>query len=209
MSYGSDVFISYRREKHAWTPWARDTFRPALESCLQRELGDPPKIFIDHQTPIGANFVNHLASALARSKVMVALLSKDYFSSDWCVHELDLMMERAGGNDLIIPVVVHDGHSIPDAVGLLQHADFRNYAIPALCDAGQLHAEFWSALMSLAPRIGSAIEAVPAFDPKWEPFFKQRFTQVHAAWKAGQRVPPKWFTLKTSSPPMTPPRMSL
>jgi hypothetical protein len=46
---------------------------------------------------------------------MIALLSKDYFSSDWCVHELDLMMERAQGADLIIPIVVHDGDAIPDA----------------------------------------------------------------------------------------------
>jgi hypothetical protein len=65
--------------------------------------GDPPNIFIDDQTPIGTNFVNHLASALARSKVMVALLSKDYFTSGWCIHELDLMMERAQGYDQIIP----------------------------------------------------------------------------------------------------------
>jgi hypothetical protein len=57
MSYENDVFISYRREKNAWTPWARDIFKSALESCLQRELGDPPNIFIDDQTPVGANFV--------------------------------------------------------------------------------------------------------------------------------------------------------
>jgi hypothetical protein len=173
MSYQNDVFISYRREKNAWTPWARDTFKLALESCLQRELGDPPKIFIDDQTPIGANFVNHLASALAKSKVMIALLSKDYFSSDWCVHELDLMMERAGGNDLIIPIVVHDGQAIPDAVALLQWADFRSYAIPALSHAGRLHAEFWSTLVGLAPRIGNAIETAPDYDPRWEPTFRQ------------------------------------
>jgi hypothetical protein len=209
MSYENDVFISYRREKNAWTPWARDTFKSALESCLQRELGDPAKIFIDHQTPIGANFVNHLASSLAKSKVMVALLSKDYFSSDWCVHELDLMMQRAGGNDLIIPIVVHDGHAIPDAVGLLQYVDFKNYAIPALCDAGPLHAKFWSAVVDLAPRIGSAVEAAPAFDPKWEPLFKQRLTEVHAAWNEGKRVPPSKFTLKATSPPVVPPRMSI
>jgi hypothetical protein len=207
--YQNDIFISYRREKNAWTPWARDTFKLALESCLQRELGDPPNIFLDDQTPIGTNFVNHLARALARSKVMVALLSKDYFSSDWCVHELDLMMERAQGDDLIIPIVVHDGQAIPDAVSLLQWADFRSYAIPALCHAGPLHAEFWSRLVQLAQRIGNAVQAAPDFDPHWEPAFKQRLTDVRAALMAGARLPPKQFTLKTTAPPKIPPRMSV
>jgi hypothetical protein len=209
MSYQNDIFISYRREKNAWTPWARDTFMRALESCLQRELGDPPNIFIDDQTPIGTNFVNHLASTLARSKVMVALLSKDYFSSDWCVHELDLMMERAQGYDLIIPIVVHDGRIIPDAVSLLQSADFRLYAIPALCNAGPLHAEFWSRLVELAPRIGNAVENAPDFNPCWELVFKRRLTDVNAALMAGARLPPKQFTLKTTAPPKIPPRMNV
>jgi hypothetical protein len=61
MSYQNDIFISYRREKNAWTPWARDIFKPPLEACLQRELGDPPNIFLDDQIPAGAHFVNHLA----------------------------------------------------------------------------------------------------------------------------------------------------
>jgi TIR domain len=208
MSYQYDVFISYRSEKNAWTPWAR-TFRAALESCLQRELGNPPAIFIDHQTPVGANYVNHLAGMLAKSKVLVALLSKDYFSSDWCVHELDLMMERACGIDLIIPVLVHDGKTIPDTVAQLQVADFVKYAIPGLSPVSPLHAEFWIALGVLAPRIGEAVEAAPEFDSHWEPLFKQRFIDVYAASTAGNRVVPKQFTLKMSTPPKAPPRMSL
>src|SRR5262245_47815932 len=111
-----------------------------------------------------------------------------------CVHELDLMMEKAQGSDLIIPIVVHDGHAIPDAVSLLQSADFRNYAIPALCHAGPLHAEFWTKLVGLSTRIGNAVEAAPAFEPLWEPAFKQRLTDVYSASKSGRRVPPKHFT---------------
>jgi hypothetical protein len=205
MPYQNDVFISYRREKNAWTPCARDTFKLALESCLQRELGDPPNIFIDDQTPVGINFVNHLASALATSKIMIALLSKDYFSSDWCIHELDLMMEKAQGADIIIPIVVHDGDAIPDAVSLLQSADFRSYAIPALCHAGPLHAEFWTSLVRLSKRIGNAVETTPDFDSRWEPAFRQRLTDVYAALNAGRRSLPKHFTLKATVPLKIPP----
>lgn len=209
MSYEYDIFISYRREKNAWTPWARDIFKRALESCLQRELGDPAEVFIDDQTPIGANYVDHLAKALGKSKVMVALLSKDYFSSDWCVHELDLMMERASGRNLIIPIVVHDGEIIPDAIGQLQYADFKEFAIPGLHDAGPLHARFWAAMVAVAPRISNAIENSPPFDDKWIPCIRQRLLQVYNASAAGSRLPPSQFLLKPSLPPKTPPRLSL
>jgi hypothetical protein len=140
---------------------------------------------------------------------MVALLSKDYFSSDWCVHELDLMMERAQGCDIIIPIVVHDGKAFPDAVSLLQSANFTEYAFPALSDAGKTYAEFWTSLLKLAPRIGTAVENAPDFDPRWELAFKQRFSEVNVASKAGMRVPPKQFTLKTTAPPKIPPRMNV
>jgi hypothetical protein len=140
---------------------------------------------------------------------MVALLSKDYFSSDWCVHELDLMMEKAQGNDLIIPVLVHDGRSIPDAVALLQSVDFRSYAIPALSYAGPLYAEFWSRLVELAPRIGNAVETAPDFNPTWELAFKQRLSEVYGALTTGKHVPPKHFSLKSTAPPQRPPRMDI
>jgi hypothetical protein len=209
MPYENDIFISYRREKYVWTPWACDTFKPSLEACLQRELGDPPNIFIDAQIPIGTNYVNHLAATLARSKVMVALLSKDYFSSDWCVHELDLMMERAQGVGLIIPIVVHDGHTIPEAVSVLQAADFKDFAIPGFSPAAPLYLKFGAELVKLAERIGKAVEAAPDFDSHWEDAFKQRLTDVHAAHAAGKRVPPKHFTLKATAPPKAPPRINL
>jgi hypothetical protein len=207
MPYQNDIFISYRREKYAWTPWARDTFKIALESWLQRELGKPANIFIDEQVPIGTDYVEHLAETLARSKVMVALLSKDYFSSEWCVHELDLMIERAKGNDLIIPIVVHDGEVIPDVVARLQYADFKKFANPALSDAGRLYAEFWTAMGQLAPRIGNAIENVPDFEGLWLNRFKKRFSEVYDASLAGRVIPPKQFVLKPLLRPRTPPRL--
>ncbi len=209
MTYQNDIFISYRREKNAWTPWTRDIFKRALESCLQRELGNPAKVFIDEQTPIGVNYVRHLATSLSSCKVMVALLSKDYFSSDWCVHELDLMMERASNQDLIIPIVVHDGEVIPDAVRQLQYADFREFAIPVLQDAGPLHAKFWGEMLRITPRIGNAIENSPPFDSRWLPHFERRLEQVYTASMSGARIQPERFLLKSSLPPKSPPRLTL
>jgi hypothetical protein len=207
MPYQRDVFISYRREDYAWTPWARDTFKRALESWLQRELGRPANVFIDEQVPVGTDYVNHLAQMLVESKVMVALFSKDYFSSEWCVHELDLMIDRAKGNDLIIPIVVHDGEVIPDALGRLNYADFIEFANPALCNAGPLYVEFWTAIAKLAPRIGSAIDAAPPFDARWLTPFKKRLNDVYKAVLVEKRVAPKNFVLKPSFPPRKVPRL--
>jgi hypothetical protein len=188
MTYRNDIFISYRREAHIWTPWAREKFKLVLESYLQRELGDPANIFIDDQVPVGANYVTHLVEMLAHSKIMVALLSKDYFSSPWCVHELDLMMERAAGNDQIIPIVVHDGELIPDAVGQLQYADFKKFATPALLPNTPLYGEFCDAIGRLAPRISQAIEGVPMFADGWIQRFKKRLGDVNSEKRSLQRI---------------------
>jgi hypothetical protein len=206
--YYHDIFISYRREKYLWTPWARDTFKQALEGCLQRELGEPASVFIDEKVPVGADYVEYLASTLATTKVMVALLSRDYFSSDWCVHELDLMMERAAGRDLIIPIIVHDGEIIPDAVGRIQRADFKKYANPGISHAGALYTEFVDAVKNLAEGIGSAIAGAPAYDDKWNDHFKQRLTEVYEGAAAGNRIAPKSFALKKLRPSTTPPRLN-
>jgi hypothetical protein len=82
MPYQNDVFISYRREENAWTPWARDTFKKALGSWLQRELAKPANIFIDEQVPVGADYVEHLATMLAQSK-------------EWATHRSDLAVNAA------------------------------------------------------------------------------------------------------------------
>jgi hypothetical protein len=208
VSYTNDIFISYRREKYMWTPWTRDDFKRSLEGCLQRELGRPATVFIDEKVPLGSDYVEYLATTLASTRVMVALLSRDYFSSDWCVHELDLMMERSAGNDIIIPIVVHDGEIIPDAVGKIQRADFKKYANPALSHAGPLFAEFFDAVKELAEGVGKAVTDAPAYDEKWTDHFRQRLTEVYRASKAGNRIAPKSFILKELRPSITPFRLS-
>jgi hypothetical protein len=214
MSYQYDVFISYRQEPNVWTRWARETFTPNLRACLQPELGFPPTIFIDEETPIGVNFPRHLAASLARSKVLVALLSKDYFCTDWCVHELDLMMERAAGNTLIIPVIVQDGKAIPDEVAALQSADFVDYRNPGICPKTLLDQRYWDDLIKLSRRIGEAVEAAPEFDSKWETVFEKRLRDVYVEYNKhgrvpGNRVQPQTFKLKATAPKNITPRLRI
>lgn len=204
MSYHHDVFISYRREENTWTSWVDEIFKRDLETYLQQDFGDDVDVFLDGKIPVSVNYVNHLAGALAKSKVMIALLSRAYFRSDWCVHELDLMIGREG---IVFPIVVHDGDYIPDDVAQLQSADFAKYAFPALRGDGPLYAEFWKSLKPVAQQIALAIDTAPAFEMQWENNFQERFKDVYAASRESRRVPPTNFTLKADSQQKTPPRL--
>src|SRR5689334_15080969 len=131
MPYAPEVLISYRREL-AWTPWVRDDFRGLLRTYLQQDLGRTPDIFVDDRIEVAADWVDDIGEHLATSRVALMLFSKDYFGSDWCLHELDLMLDRSKSVPtakpdscrLIIPVVVHDGEHIPHPVKRIQPSDF-------------------------------------------------------------------------------------
>jgi hypothetical protein len=105
-------------------------------------------------------------------------------------------------------VLVHDGEITPDEIDKIQRADFTKYANPALSHAGSLYAEFWDKISDLAVGIGKAIKNAPAFSAKWKDQFQQRLESVYEASKKGNRIPPKTFVLKPSTPPRTPPKLT-
>jgi hypothetical protein len=193
MAYCQHVFISYRREV-LWTPWTRDHFRKLLTAYLQQELGERPEIFVDELVPVSADYVKALGERLGTSMVLVAILSGDYFISDWCLHELDLMLERNGGNPgLVIPVVVHDCDVLPDPINRIQRADFKNHRITHMNEKGDKYEQFSLAVRDLAPEIVRAIRTAPPFQPTWPTTCIDRFNQVYDAARQGRRHPPSHF----------------
>ena len=116
MGYKYDVFISYRRAGSA-SKWVEEHFVPTLEDCLAMELKEP-KVYFDGRLETGTTWPIALASALATSRMLIALWSKNYLESDWCSLELAHMLaretnhgfrteNRPGG--LIMLCVIHDG----------------------------------------------------------------------------------------------------
>lgn len=214
MDYLHDVFISYRREA-SWTPWTRDIFKNLLRSYLLDELPERrggPDIFVDERIEVGADWVDALGSHLAQSRVVVAILSGGYFGSDWCVHELDLILERAkacgqGAAGLVIPVVVQDGEHFPDAVNRLHSADLKKWRIAGLMKNTPACQELSQKIGELSPMIAGAARNAPAFDEKWLDHHKTRFSEVYNARIDKRDCPPTQFTLKTSTPPALPPRL--
>jgi len=203
MSYQHDVFISYKRQE-LWTPWARDHFKKLLKAYLGQELDAEPDIFVDERLQVGADWVDALGEHLATSKVLIAIFSGDYFGSDWCLHELDLMLARseevskgkASRLPLIIPVVVHDGESIPPEAKRIQPADMARFRNPYISGCAEDYYAFAQAMGQLAPQVADAIKAAPVFKSQWIGRCKKRFNSLYKALDQGQTPAlSKWLRL--------------
>jgi TIR domain len=193
MSYEYHLFVSYRREL-LWTPWTRDHFKRLLTSYLQQELREAPRIFVDERIEIGADYVNTLAEGLAKSRALVAIFSGDYFSSPWCLHELDLMLDRSGGRPRsIFPVVVHDCENLPAPIDRIQSANFKEFRTTHLCETGRMYEGFSSAVGALAPQLAGVIRTAPAFRNAWVSTCITRLNAVYSALKTGSSVSPSHF----------------
>ena len=93
MAYEYDFFISYRRSDDDWVRWTQEHFVRLLRSLLRPALGQV-RVFVDQDIEAGTAWPPRLAQALARSRLMVPILCRDYFRSDWCQLELALMYHR-------------------------------------------------------------------------------------------------------------------
>jgi hypothetical protein len=211
MDYIHDVFISYRRHPE-WTPWTREHVRGLLDAYLTQELGRSPEIFIDERIEPGADWPGRLARALAGARVLLPIFSRDYFGSDWCIHELDLMHDRLcrfPGSSLIIPVIGHDGDLIPDEIARLEPVDLKAFRNPDLQRRTPRFEQFADAIRDLAPHVATAIGSAPGFDSSWMNECQTRFDQIYQAHREGTRVPATTLTLKPMPYPAAPPRVTL
>lgn len=216
MPYEFDVFVSYRRQQ-LWTPWVRDHLKELIEAYLQHDLGRIPRIFVDERIEVGADWIDSLGEALAKSKVVLGVFSKDYFASPWCIHELDLITERssvAAGKKaadicrLIVPTVVHDGEVVPDPIRRIQPCDLKKFRVAHICKGTPLYQEFSGAIGKLSPQIAKAIEFAPDFEEKWIEHHQSRFNQVYESDLAGNARLPEMFELVEGSPLTAPPRLT-
>lgn len=119
--YRHHIFVSYSRLDKLWTRWARENVAGALETLLRPSVGRV-SIYIDEKIETGNSWPTDLATALARSRLLVPLLSRAYFESDWCRLELELMLRReqqcglrcdSNRAVLILPFVYDDGDCFP------------------------------------------------------------------------------------------------
>jgi hypothetical protein len=178
-----------------------------LDAYLTPELGRPPSIFIDEQIQPGVDWPMRLGGALGRARVLLAIFSRDYFGSEWCIHELDLMHSRSmrfPESRLIIPVIGHDGDLIPNEIARLQPFDlsaFRNTDIQRKTPRFE---QFSESVKTLAPNVAEAIESAPPFDDSWSNECQSRFNEVYEASQRGMQVPVSSLTRKQMPFPVIP-----
>lgn len=211
MDYIYDVFISYKRHPE-WTPWTREHVRSLLDAYLTQELGRSPAIFIDERIEPGMDWPKRLAVALGRARVLLPVFSRDYFGSEWCIHELDLMhdrLRRFPDSCLIIPVIGHDGELIPVEIARIQSFDLSPFRNTDLQRKTPRFEQFADSVSKLAPHVAAAIGSAPGFDPAWLDECQARFDQVYQAHCGGPRVPVTTLTLKPMPYPAAPPRVVL
>ncbi|HNH46779.1 MAG TPA: toll/interleukin-1 receptor domain-containing protein [Myxococcota bacterium] len=133
MSYSYDVFISYRRSPAQARDWTQHVLYPTLRTWLENELNlKPEQIFIDteHLSDNGLPWPPKLREAILGSKVLVAVLSPQYFESDWCRTELYSMLERQQrtGGRCVYLLQVFDGDCYPPEIHVRSPADLSKYA---------------------------------------------------------------------------------
>jgi hypothetical protein len=98
LTYDFDVFLSYRRRGPA-LEWVQNHFFPKLRGWLEQYWpedlgGQRPRVAKDDEMEAGARWPARLREMHAGSKVMVAVLSQEYFRSPWCLAEWDAMRRR-------------------------------------------------------------------------------------------------------------------
>jgi len=144
MPYENDIFLSYRRFSEEWLRWTHKILVPMLRNLLQPALGNVT-IYTDMATETGDPWPDEIAWNLVRSRIMVAVLSRDYFRSDWCRAEIAHMCKRQELFDsqahdkrpsLIFPLVIDDGDCFPEKIRRMKFEEIHGFAQPYMAIDG-------------------------------------------------------------------------
>lgn len=175
--YDFDLFISYRRQEFC-RQWVRDEFVPQFRSRLEAELGGTPEIFYDETSVNDGEIIREkVLQALAKSACILTILSRAYFTSNWCLAEWKTFETRAEmeglhkkGKSLIVPVQWQDGKHYAEHVGAsaMQGRDFREFRLVGIgWHESRGYVDYQKSLNKLAKLVATLIENAPAFKDEW------------------------------------------
>ncbi len=172
--YEYDVFLSYRRAND-WPRFVNDHFLPKFRHWLDTTPGRASSIFFDaREIETGESWPYRLAEALAHSRVMVCLWSKEYFSSQWCGAELSHMLTRRqaltnnyGPLPLILAAVIHDGDDIDAGLNEIQRFPLQKYSNPWIAEGSPVAEVLSMKIQEFAEHVAHALNRAPDYDPSW------------------------------------------
>jgi hypothetical protein len=199
MSYQYDVFISYRRHE-AWPKWVAECFLPIFIHWLGEELGRDAKVFCDSNLETGNDWPIELGTKLASSRIIIPLLSRQYFGSDWCKTELALMCARekqcgfgttVRPHRLIVPAIIHDGDDLPRVVNSIQAVKLQEFSNAFMTPKSPNMEELSSKIRLWSPDVAKAIKRVPDYDENWVKLAVDEFINLFDFPKPRQNLPPR------------------
>jgi TIR domain len=128
--YQYHCFISYPRIRNDDLMECAMRIKEAIEAELALVLFNP-KVFLDKSITGGADWRNHLRTALCRSISMVALCAPIYYHPahrrcglEWAaMWHLEGERLRSADDHAIIPLIFRGPNNVPEAVSRIQHID--------------------------------------------------------------------------------------
>ena len=165
---------------------------PRLRLYLGEELGQKPEIYVDLESRSAGDWPTALGSDLARSRVLVPLLSRMYFESPWCRTEYELMRRREDRcrRNLIVPAIIHDGDHLPDHARRQHAAELMSHANPWMARGSPTSEQLAILVKDWAPVVAAAIRNAPPRDPAWEREHVDAMDSTFAT--SRQRSVPRW-----------------
>jgi hypothetical protein len=186
VTYTHNVFLSYRR-CNFWPQFVEDLFLPIFEHWLASTLGDETaKIYCaENDIETGESWPYHIADGLAHSRVMVCLLTKQYWSSEWCKLELSQMLARrkavtrtSGPPPLIMAVLLHDSERLDPSLADIQRFSLQKLANPWMVAKSPSMELLSDKIRNLAEDVRKALDKAPDFDPGWPELEHREFWRL-------------------------------
>lgn len=174
--YKYDVFISYCRYGSVQR-WLLNHFYEKLGECLADHFAPPPKVYMDRAMPRAVHWPSELQIALRHSKIMIQMLTPNYFESKWCMAELSSMRAReeilglAGpeiSQGLIYPILYSDSENFPTHERLRSWVNFKEFAHPdPVYQQTADYVGFHREVNKLAEDLVQLLRKVPNWQPDW------------------------------------------
>ncbi|QQQ77419.1 TIR domain-containing protein [Saccharothrix sp. 6-C] len=174
--YKFDFFISYAR-RGTVQQWLLNHFLRKLSDCLADQFAPAPKIYVDREMSRAAHWPDSLRHALRHSKIMIQLLSPQYFASPWCMAEWYSMLERERmlglaspetSQGLIYPILYSDSDNFPLEGKVRSWWSFKEFAYPdPVYQQTHEFVRFHHEVNKLAADLVALVQQVPPWRPDW------------------------------------------
>jgi len=174
--YEFDLFISYAR-RGSVQKWLLNHFHRKLLDCLADQFAPTPKVYVDKGMSRAVHWPSDLRHALRHSKIMIQLLTPQYFESNWCMAEWHSMLERermlglAGPENpqgLVYPILYSDSDNFPLEGKLRSWWDFKEFAYPdPVYQQTHEFVRFHHEVNRLAGDLVQLLGQVPPWRPDW------------------------------------------